>query len=49
MIGSRRTVLNVFASLAATALVAPALAGDATAPLRLSQARSAAPDFVGIS
>jgi thiol-disulfide isomerase/thioredoxin len=49
MIGSRRTLLNVFASLVATALVTPALAGDAAAPLRLADARSAAPDFVGIS
>ena len=48
MIGSRRTLLNVFAGLVGTALVTPALAGDAAAPLRLANARSA-PDFVGIS
>ncbi len=49
MIGSRRTLLKAFTSLVATAVIAPAFAGDATAPLRLAEAHSTAPDFVGIS
>ena len=49
MIGSRRTLLKAFTALAATAVIAPALAGNAGAPLQLADARSVAPDFVGIS
>src|SRR6516164_9344976 len=49
MIGSRRTLLTAFAGLAAAAITAPALAGDATTSLQVTDARSAAPDFVGIS
>ena len=49
MIGSRRTLLTAFAGLAAAAMAAPALAGDATAPFQIADARNAAPDFVGIS
>ena len=49
MIGSRRTLLTAFAGLAAAAMAAPALAGDATAPFQTADARNAAPDFVGIS
>src|SRR5881275_666359 len=49
MIGSRRTLLTALAGLAAAAVSAPALAGDASAPVRLAAASSAAPSFVGIS
>jgi thiol-disulfide isomerase/thioredoxin len=49
MIGSRRALLTAFAGLAAAAIAAPALAGDATAPLKLAEAHSAAPNFIGIS
>ncbi len=49
MIGSRRNLLKAFAGLAATAMVAPALAADASAALQIAEAHSAAPDFVGIS
>jgi thiol-disulfide isomerase/thioredoxin len=46
MIGSRRTILTALAGLAAAAVAAPALAGEAT---KLAAASSAAPSFVGIS
>ena len=49
MIGSRRTLLTAFASLAAAAVTAPASAGDANIPMQLADARSVAPNFVGIS
>jgi thiol-disulfide isomerase/thioredoxin len=49
MIGSRRTLLIVFAALATVAVAAPGLAGDASVPVQLAEARAAAPNFVGIS
>ena len=49
MIGSRRTLLTALAGFAAAAVTAPALAGDASAPVKLAAASSAAPSFVGIS
>ena len=49
MIGSRRTLLTAFAALAVVAVATPGLAGDASAPVQLAEARAAAPNFVGIS
>jgi thiol-disulfide isomerase/thioredoxin len=49
MIGSRRTMLTALASLAGAAALRSALAGGAGAPMQLAEARSAAPDFVGIN
>jgi hypothetical protein len=49
MIGSRRTLLTAFAGLAAAAVTAPAFAGDTNIPKQLADARSVAPNFVGIS
>lgn len=49
MIGSRRKLLTTLAGLAAATLAAPVLAADATKPVQLATANSAAPNFVGIS
>jgi thiol-disulfide isomerase/thioredoxin len=49
MNGSRRTLLTTLAGLAAAALAAPVLAGDASLPVQLAAASAAAPNFVGIS
>ena len=49
MIGSRRTLLTAFAGLAVVAVAAPGFAGDASAPVQLTDARAAAPNFVGLS
>jgi thiol-disulfide isomerase/thioredoxin len=49
MIGSRRTLLTAFVGLATIAVAAPGLAGDANIPVQLAGARTAAPNFAGIS
>src|SRR5579871_3425142 len=49
MTGSRRTILTAFARLAATAIAAPAFAGDPAAPVQVAETHTAAPNFVGIS
>jgi hypothetical protein len=49
MVGSRRTLLIAFAGLAAAAIAALGVAGDASIPTQLAEARAAAPNFVGIS
>ena len=48
MIGSRRTILTALAGLAGTAALTSALAGGGSS-VQLAEARSAAPDFVGIN
>ena len=49
MVGSRRTLLMTFAGLAAAAVAAPGVAGDASIASQLAGARATAPNFVGIS
>ena len=49
MAQSRRTILTTIAGLAAAAAVAPVIAGDSLNPVRLADARTAAPNFIGIS
>ena len=49
MVGSRRTLLIAFAGLAAAAVAAPGVAGDAGVASQLAEARATAPNFVGIS
>lgn len=49
MIQSRRTLLTTIAGLAAAALAAPVVAGDGRKAVELADARTAAPNFVGIT
>jgi len=49
MIGSRRILLTAFAGLAATAIAAPGFAGNGSIAVQFADARTAAPNFVGIS
>ena len=49
MIGSRRALLTAFAGLAATAIAAPGFAGNGSIAVQFADARTAAPNFVGIS
>jgi thiol-disulfide isomerase/thioredoxin len=49
MIKTRRTLLTTVASLAAAALAVPVLAGDKHKDVLLVEARTAAPNFIGIT
>jgi thiol-disulfide isomerase/thioredoxin len=49
MTQSRRTILTTLAGLAAAAAAAPVIAGESLERVQLADARTAAPNFIGIS